>query len=304
MSELNSAIVIATKKDSAAALVAGARSLAQTVSIVFAGPDNLADGADVGYRLPTDAVPFVETIPAIVELAKAETPGLILVEASADGRLVAGALGAAFGTDVLADVTEIGVKDGTVVGKRRIYGGAAIQTLAAKGVAIATASAGLWEVGEAAAAGEIRDLAVDPASGITFLGRSEKPATGEDLSHEKIVVGVGRGVGSVAGVAAVREFAASIGAGVGATRPAAEETTWYDGSRYLGISGDQIKPDVYIAAGVSGQVQHMVGVNEAGLIFAINSDANAPIFAECDYGIVGDVNQVIPALTPRFKAGG
>jgi electron transfer flavoprotein alpha subunit len=230
----------------------------------------------------------------------AERPELVLVEDTADGRLAAGAIAAACQTSPLAGVSEITVKDGKVVAERLVYGGAAVQTVAASGVVVATVSAGLYEAQGGGACGEVRDLVLEPAVGIKFVGRAVKSASGEDLSGEKVVVGVGRGVGSADGVAAVRRFAAAIGAGVGATRPAAEETDWYDGTRYLGISGDTIRPDVYIACGVSGQVQHMVGVNQAGLIFAINKDERATIFGECDYGIVGDANQVVPELAARF----
>lgn len=303
MSQLKSALVIATKRESTGALVTGARSLAQRVAVIFVGADTAPDGADVGYRVASSDLPFSAAIPGIVRLVVDNKPELVLVEASADGRLVVGALAVACKISPLAGVSELAVQDGRVVAKRLVYGGAAVQTVAASGVAIATASAGLYEAQAGAPCADIRDLVLEPPDGLNFLGRSSKAASGEDLSHEKIVVGVGRGVGSVAGVATVREFAAAIGAGIGATRPAAEETTWYDGSRYLGISGDTIKPNVYIACGVSGQVQHMVGINQAGLIFAINSDSKAPIFGECDYGIVGDINHVIPGLTARFTAG-
>ncbi|MDR0594066.1 MAG: electron transfer flavoprotein subunit alpha/FixB family protein [Bifidobacteriaceae bacterium] len=300
MSQLNYALVIAARRDAAAALIGGARSLAHRVGIVFAGEDMLADAADVGFRLGTAGLPFSAAASAIVRLVAEEQPDLVLAEDSADGRLVVGALAAATRTNPLAGVSQIAVEDGRVVAKRLVYGGSAIQTVAADGPAIVTASAGLYEARSGAPCGDIRDVAVEPPEGVKFLGRSAKAGTGEDLSSEKIVVGVGRGVGSAAGLAAVRAFATVIGAGVGATRPAAEESPWYDGRRYIGISGDTIKPNIYIACGVSGQVQHMVGVNQAGLIFAVNNDAKAPIFQDCDYGIIGDVNRVLPELTARF----
>ena len=108
-------------------------------------------------------------------------------------------------------------------------------------------------------------------------------------------------MGSAAGAPAVWEFAAAIGAGIGCSRPVGEEEHWFGDTGYLGISGDTIRPDVYIACGVSGQVQHMVGVNRAGTIFAINKDPKATIFGECDYGIVADMNELIPVLTQKFN---
>jgi electron transfer flavoprotein alpha subunit len=302
MSKLNSALVVATRQNSAGALVAGARTLADRVTVVYAGPDSQADGADQGIRVPQgEDAPFLAAVPAIARLAADEKPEVILAEASADGRLAAAAAAAALGTSVIADASEVAVDAGRLVAKRRVYGGAAVDTVAATSVAVVTVSPGLFEAADGAPCGDIRDLAGDPPAGVKFLGRSPKAASGEDLSSAKTVVGVGRGVGSAEGLAAVRRLAAAIGAGVGATRPAAEETDWYGGTRYIGISGDTIRPDVYIACGVSGQVQHLVGVSGAGLIFAVNKDAKATIFGECDYGIVGDLDQVIPELTARFE---
>ena len=113
----------------------------------------------------------------------------------------------------------------------------------------------------------------------------------------KRIVGVGRGVGAEEKIAALEELAEKIGAEMACSRPIAEGEKWMPKNRYLGVSGVVVKPDVYVACGISGQVQHMVGVNEARVIVAVNKDKNAPIFKHCDYGIVGDLNKVIPALT-------
>lgn len=97
------------------------------------------------------------------------------------------------------------------------------------------------------------------------------------------------------------QLAAAIGAEVGCTRPIAEEEKWMDKARYIGVSGVMAKPELYIGIGISGQVQHMVGVSSARTIIAINSDKNAMIFNQCDYGIVGDLKTVLPALTAKLS---
>ena len=92
-------------------------------------------------------------------------------------------------------------------------------------------------------------------------------------------------------------LAQKMGAELACSRPIAEGEKWMPKNRYPGVSGVVVKPEVYVACGISGQVQHMVGVNEARVIIAVNKDKNAPIFKHCDYGIVGDLNKVVPALT-------
>lgn len=95
----------------------------------------------------------------------------------------------------------------------------------------------------------------------------------------------------------VYAFAAKLGAEVGCSRPIAQGENWMAISRYIGVSGVMLKPDIYVALGISGQVQHTVGVRDAKIIIAVNKDKNAPIFKQCDYGIVGDIYKVVPALT-------
>ena len=100
----------------------------------------------------------------------------------------------------------------------------------------------------------------------------------------------------------VEELAGLMEAEVGCSRPVAEGMNWLPKERYIGVSGAMLKPDLYLALGISGQVQHMVGVNQAKAIVAINKDKAAPIFSQADYGIVGDLYKVLPSLIEKFKA--
>ena len=94
-----------------------------------------------------------------------------------------------------------------------------------------------------------------------------------------------------------------MGGELACSRPLAEGVDWLPKERYIGISGQHIAPELYVAVGISGQLQHMVGVRDAGVIVAVNSDKNAPVFGQCDYGVVGDLYQVVPALTAALKGG-
>ncbi|WP_226963138.1 FAD-binding protein [Sutterella seckii] len=114
-------------------------------------------------------------------------------------------------------------------------------------------------------------------------------------------VGVGRGIAKEADLALADALAKAIGAEVGCSRPIAEGEHWMERERYIGVSGVLLKGDVYVALGISGQIQHMVGVNDCGTIIAVNKDKNAPIFNYCDYGIVGDIYKVLPELTKALS---
>ena len=123
-----------------------------------------------------------------------------------------------------------------------------------------------------------------------------------NLAEAVRVVGVGRGFVEEDELGLARDLAAAMEAEVACTRPIAEFFKWLPEELYLGISGQVIKPQVYVAAGVSGQAQHVYGVRDAKVIVSVNKDENAPMFQMSDYYIVGDIKEVLPALTAAFNA--
>ena len=125
---------------------------------------------------------------------------------------------------------------------------------------------------------------------------------GVNLCDAVKVVGIGRGFVEQSEVALAEDLAKAMGAEMACTRPIAEFFKWMPEERYLGISGQVIKPQVYVAAGVSGQVQHIAGVRDSKIIVSVNKDENAPMLAMSDYYFVGDIKDVLPALTAAFKA--
>jgi electron transfer flavoprotein alpha subunit len=122
-----------------------------------------------------------------------------------------------------------------------------------------------------------------------------------DITAASRLVSVGRGFQHKEDLELARELAKTIAAEIACSRPIAEECHWLPIERYIGISGQQVKPELYLAVGISGQVQHVVGIRSSKFIVAVNSDERAPIFEAADYGIVGDLYQVLPLLAKALK---
>jgi electron transfer flavoprotein alpha subunit len=162
-------------------------------------------------------------------------------------------------------------------------------------------SAGAYEAVDTGKTGNAVDVPyIAPALQIKCLERKVKAGERVNLHAAKRIVAVGRGFEAQEDLQLAEKLAAAIGGEVACTRPIAEEEKWMDKSRYIGVSGLMLKPDLYVGIGISGQVQHMVGVSPARTIIAINSDKNAIIFKQCDYGIVGDLKEVLPALIAKL----
>ena len=121
-----------------------------------------------------------------------------------------------------------------------------------------------------------------------------------DLSRADVIVAVGRGIGKQENLGVVEELAAALGGQLAASRPVCDNE-WLPMDRQIGSSGQTVAPRLYLAVGISGAIQHLVGMKNSGTIVAINKDANAPIFSVADYGIVGDLFEIVPALTAKVK---
>jgi electron transfer flavoprotein alpha subunit len=155
--------------------------------------------------------------------------------------------------------------------------------------------------GQGALAGSVAASGV-PASKVQVVGKKEEKHSDFDLGSAPVVVGVGRGFKQQADLKLAEELAkVFLGGAVGCSRPIAADLKWLGEEHWIGLSGHAIKPKAYIACGVSGQIQHVAGIRGSKLIVAINSNKDAPIFGVADYGIVGDLYQVVPKLTQLLK---
>lgn len=226
---------------------------------------------------------------------------VVLIGSTKRGKYMAGRLAATCGTSALTDLSNMEVDGSGIKGTRMYYAGVALSTVKSKGKAVVILPAGAFD---AVAAGANGEVTVAEAGGVSNLVRTEvrkKEGESVNLAAAKKVVGVGRGFGKQEDLALAEAFAKALGAEVGCSRPIAEGEGWMSTDRYIGVSGVMLKPDVYVAVGISGQIQHTIGINSSKIIIAINKDKNAPIFKQCDYGIVGDLTKILPELTRLFS---
>ncbi|NLG55117.1 MAG: electron transfer flavoprotein subunit alpha/FixB family protein [Rhodococcus sp.] len=294
-------------------LLTAARSLGEP-SAVVTGPagtaDALADalvaaGAEKIYVAEGDTVenylvtPKVDVLAGLVE---AVSPAAVLTAASIEGKEVSGRLAARIGSGLLVDAVEV-KGDGSVV--HSIFGGAYTVDAKANGdVPVISVRPGAVEAQPAAGAGEkvVVEVPEQDESAVKVISR--EPIVGGDrpeLTEATVVVSGGRGVGSEEQFKAVVEpLADSLGAAVGASR-AAVDSGYYPGQFQVGQTGKTVSPQLYIALGISGAIQHRAGMQTSKTIVAVNKDEEAPIFEIADFGVVGDLFNVAPQLTEAVK---
>lgn len=307
--KLKKALVFSADISNIAALCSGANLLAEESAAVVLGCRECAEGllAHAGkvFWLGHKAEnAMVEDYTSAVEtIIRDEGVQLVLLSGGTRDRCIAAKLAVRLNAGVVTDASCVAVDDeGKVVTRRNVYGGAAEATIQfASPVTIVLCSGGLFDETAPAQPGVLVEVAAAPvSSGITLLGTEPKQEETVDITAAKRIVGVGRGLGGAENLPAVEALATKIGAELGCTRPIAEEEHLMARGRYIGVSGVTVRPDLYFAVGISGQIQHLVGVSEAKLIVAINKDSKAPIFSNCDIGLVADMNKVMPALAELF----
>jgi len=258
---------------------------------------------DLGGSLP--GVPVAAAIAALI--GQGERPDAILVPASYDGRDVAGRLSAMLDRPVLTNITGLAEQGGGLLTEHQVFGGTkvvharftgegpGIYVVRAKSFAAEPAGGGAAEV-VAAPAGD-----AGPTAAAKIVERHVEQASGPKLDEAAVVVSGGRGLGAAENYALIEELARLLHGAAGASR-AIVDAGWVPYSHQVGQTGKTVKPTLYVACGISGATQHLVGMKGSKNIIAVNKDQEAPIFSVADLGIVGDVHKVLPALIEALKS--
>jgi electron transfer flavoprotein alpha subunit len=285
-------------------------------SAVFIGPkDKGAEVADAVKKYGAAKVYVVDDAEikgflvapkaeALQQLVEKTSPGAVLIASSAEGKEVAGRLAIKTGSGLITDAVDVEGDGGSAVTTQSVFAGNyTVKAKVTKGTPIITVKPNSATPQEAAGAGAVEEVAVtvsDAAKGAQIVASQPRQATGRpELTEAAIIVSGGRGTGGK--FEPVEDLADALGAAVGASR-AAVDSGWKPHSYQIGQTGKTVSPQLYIAVGISGAIQHLAGMKDSKVIVAINKDEDAPIFQVADYGLVADLFQAVPELVSALKA--
>ncbi len=288
---------------------AGAKNLADYVTAVVFGDEAAAKehascGADKIVFCPVSegGAPEDYATP-IAAMVKEQPQAIVMVNNSIRGRCLAGKLSVYLDTAVLGSVNELSVENDTISCRRVVYGGTAQRKESfTTPYGVITISSGIFDSpAEVSGNAEVLPIAGAPAEPIHRISRNEKKEGTVNLVAAKRIVDVGRGLAAKEDLEICRNLAKVLDAEVGCSRPVAENNKWMPKACYMGITGVQVKPELIVVLGVSGQVQHIGGINKSKVIVAINKDKAAPIFKNADFGLVGDMYKILPSLIEKLS---
>jgi electron transfer flavoprotein alpha subunit len=227
-------------------------------------------------------------------------PKVVIIGATTQGKELSARLSARLDAALASDCVALKMENDQVVATRPMYGGKILAQVALSGTpAIVALRPNIVTAKEAPADGAVEKVSANVGS-VRAQVKSKQLETGKiDLTEAEVVVSGGRGMGSD-DYTAIEALADTLGAAVGASRSAVDEG-WRSQSDQVGQTGKTVSPNLYIACGISGAIQHLAGMSSSKVIVAINKDPEAPIFNKADYGIVGDLFEVVPALTEEIK---
>jgi electron transfer flavoprotein alpha subunit len=279
-------------------LGAGVRDLAATAGAYGASKVYVADKPELEKPLPQPRVD------ALAGLVRDEGFDTVLFAASVLSADVAAGLSARLGAGLNWDLTDLAQENGNLIGKRPALGDTVYVDVGWNGEPrMALIRAGTFDPKESGGEAEVEDFDVgfeDFSLGATMVEQAHAESEGPSIEDADVIVAGGRGLGSPDNFKLVEELAQALGGAVAATR-AVVDAGWYPYATQVGQTGKTVSPKLYVACGISGAIQHKVGMQSSSVIVAINKDPNAPIFDFCDLGVVGDLHEIVPKLTELVR---
>ena len=233
---------------------------------------------------------------AIYRAAKQLEPAVVLVGATRNGREIASRVAVKLGAGCLAEAVRLAVEGETIVADRGAYAGKVVARVSCPFPCVSTVKAGSYSRSETSPS-EVQEFEVGEITGKTkSLSSSRKEAGAVDLKLAKVIVSAGRGIKKKEDLTMLDDLAREMKGALGCSRPLSSDLGWLPEEHHIGLTGVAVKPDLYLAVGISGQLQHIAGMRDSKVVAAINTDKDAPIFQAADYGIVGDLYQIVPEL--------
>ena len=279
-------------------LGSGVRDLASKGGAFGAAKVYVADKSELERPLPQ---PRVDALAALIGEHRFES---ILFAASVLSADVAAGLSARLGAGLNWDLTDLVQENGALVGKRPALGDSVYVDVGWTGEPrLALIRAGTFDAKETGGEAQVEEFDVqfeEFSLAATMIEQAHAESEGPSIEDADVIVAGGRGLGSPDNFKLVEELAQALGGAVAATR-AVVDAGWYPYATQVGQTGKTVSPKLYVACGISGAIQHKVGMQSSGVIVAINKDPNAPIFDFCDLGVVGDLHEIVPKLTELVR---
>ncbi|MCW2950284.1 MAG: electron transfer flavoprotein alpha subunit [Thermoleophilia bacterium] len=297
-------------------VIGAARELATAAGMPLTALVAGAGAASVAGNVPADTVYVADgdrfqvaagRVDALAAAASTAAAHIVLANASVNAADVAGGLAGRLGVGINTDLTSITFEGGSFIGSRPSLEDSVVVRCGynapgnLQGVALFRAGSFAPAAPAAPGATETLEVADTGRRAQEFLGLEQAETTGVDITKSDVLIGAGRGLGGPEHFELVEHLAKTLGGEVATTR-AVVDAGWYDYATQVGQTGKTVAPKLYIAVGISGAIQHKIGMQSSGTIVAINKDPHAPIFDFADYGVVGDLFTILPKLDEQLAA--
>lgn len=297
---MSTAWIVVTEEKQAAALMAAVSGL-EPVAALAIGSKAVAEAAAASGATSVKWINAAENVPveayagAAAELVASDASKAVVTASSNGARAIAGAIAARLKAALLPNALTVSAGGDGVQVDCSDLGDRVVETFTSAGPVVATYSGDSVEA-SATGSAAIEEVTVGDAADLKVESLAEAEGADAGITKAKIVVSVGRGLKKKEDLSIIEGLAGALGAEIGCSMPVADDLGWVEQSHYVGRSGQHITPQLYVAVGIHGAPQHLEGIKGTKVVVGINKDPDAPIFKAADYGIVGDLYEVVPAL--------